>query len=313
MKNNCLYCYGPLAKNRDFHTECAQAFFGTTAAPEITYSLAQIDELARQVVLRSIAIPGVQAKLSMSMIKKSRSKAATRLTIVGALGGQYILKPPDDRYPEMPANEHLTMKLANIFGIQTVPATLVRFASGELAFLTKRVDRGTDGSKIHMLDMFQITEATDKYKSSTERIAKAIASYASNTLLDQLFFFERLVFAFLTGNNDMHLKNFSLIKSATGWALSPAYDLVNVSLVLPDDTEELALPMMGKKSKLKKQDFEQFASNVGLNNKQISSVFRRFSAKKTAAVQLIRKSFLSDTMQENYIGLLLDRFARLGM
>ncbi len=313
MKNKCLYCYAPLEKYRDFHTECAQAIFGATAAPEITYSLTQIDELAQQVVLRSVAIPGVQAKLSMTIIKNTRSKAKARLTIVGTLGGQYILKPPDDRYPEMPANEHLTMKLANIFGIQTVPATLIRFASGELAFLTKRIDRETDGSKIHMLDMFQITEATDKYKGSMERIAKAIATYASNTLLDQLFLFEQLVFAFLTGNNDMHLKNFSFIKSTTDWSLSPAYDLVNVSLVLPDDTEELALPMVGKKSKLKKQDFEQFAFNIGLNNKQINSVFKRFSAKKAAAVQLIRKSFLSEAMQEKYIRLLLDRFARLGL
>ena len=111
----------------------------------------------------------------------------------------------------MPENEHVTMRIAEeAFAMRTVPSSLIRLASGELAYITKRIDRTSDGEKIHMLDMFQILEAFDKYKSSMERVGKAITAYSSSTLLDQSYFFELTLFSYLTGNNDMHLKNFSM-------------------------------------------------------------------------------------------------------
>jgi len=131
-----------------------------------------------------------------------------RLTVVGALGGNYIFKPPSENFPEMPENEHLTMRMAEAFGINTVMSSLIRLQSGELSYITKRIDRTPSGEKIHMLDMFQITEAVDKYKSSMEKIGKALEEYSSNTLLDTFYFLELGIFSFLTGNNDMHLKNF---------------------------------------------------------------------------------------------------------
>jgi serine/threonine-protein kinase HipA len=131
-----------------------------------------------------------------------------------------------------------------------------------------------------MLDMFQITEAFDKYKSSMEKIGKAIGDFLNNTLLDKLIFFEIIVFNFIIGNNDIHLKNFFRIEGNSGWVLSPAYDLLNVSIVNSDDLEELALTLNGKKSKLIRKHFDDFGISLGLTKKQVEGVYKRFEKKK---------------------------------
>ncbi|VAW28607.1 HipA protein [hydrothermal vent metagenome] len=313
MKNKCLYCYNPTEDNQDFHKKCSLGFFGESTPPLIEYSLEQMDELAKNVVERSVSIPGVQAKLSMTLVKNIKEKSDTRLTVVGALGGQYIFKPPSDRFPEMPENEHLTMRIAEAFGIRVVPSSLIRLASGELSYITKRIDRTTDGRKIHMIDMFQITEAFDKYKSSMEKVGKAIDRYSANTLLDKIFYFELVLFSFLTGNNDMHLKNFSMIESPSGWVLSPAYDLLNVAIVIPDDTEELALTLAGKKKKIKRQHFEQFGKELDLTHKQIDRVFKRFLINKPKALHWIEQSFLSADMKIAYKKMIENRYMQIGL
>ena len=312
-KRRCLYCYEVLEHNSDFHEFCSMEFFGTPIAPKIEYSLNQISELAKNVVERSIAVPGVQAKLSLSLIKKNKENSDTRFTIVGAFGGQYIFKPPSDRFPEMPENEHVTMRMAETFGIRVVPSSLIRLSSGELSYITKRVDRDETVQKIHMLDMFQITEAFDKYKGSMERIGKALDIYSANTLLDKTFYFDLTLFSFLSGNNDMHLKNFSMIKSASGWVLAPAYDLLNVAIVFPEDKEELALTLVGKKKKLKREHFEQFGAGLGLNPKQINGAFLRYIKIKSAAIDWIDKSFLSKEMKTAYRELIEKRYKQLGL
>jgi serine/threonine-protein kinase HipA len=271
-----------------------------------------MNELAKEVVTHRIAVPGVQAKLSLSLIDEVLNrKNVTRLTVVGALGGNYIFKPPSNTYPEMPENEHLTMKIAEAFGIQTVPSSLIRLQSGELAYITKRIDRTLNGQKIHMLDMFQITEAVDKYKSTMERVAKALRTFSADTLLDQLKYFELTVFCFLTGNNDMHLKNFSMIEKDGKWSLSPAYDLLNVNLANPKDKEELALSMEGKKRKFTRLHFERFGAHLGLNNKQIQGVFNRFEKNKSIAKSLIDLSFLSEDSREKYWKIMENQFKSL--
>lgn len=309
--NKCLYCYKSIEGKADFHEKCSLKFFGSKNAPELSYSIDQMAELARYIVQRSIAIPGVQAKLSMSLIKETQGKSDNRLTVVGALGGGYIFKPPSERFPEMPQNEHLTMRIAEAFGIRVAPSSLIKLSSGELSYITKRVDRKEEGEKIHMIDMFQITEAFDKYKSSMERVGKALNSYSDNPLLDVLFFFELALFSFLTGNNDMHLKNFSMIESASGWVLSPAYDLLNVTIINPEDDEELALTMEGKKKKIKREHFERLGEGLGLTPKQISGVFNRFNKNKPKAIHWINNSFLSHEMKELYSQLLEERYARI--
>jgi len=270
-----------------------------------------MSDLAKNIVERSVSVPGVQPKLSMSLIKEMESKGDFRLTVVGALGGNYIFKPPSADYPEMPQNEHLTMRLAESFGINTVRSSLIRLQSGELSYITKRIDRTDTGQKIHMLDMFQITEAFDKYKSSMEKVGKAIHNHSMNTVLDKLFLFELTLFCFLTGNNDMHLKNFSMIQTPSGWVLAPAYDLLNVTIVNPDDREELALTLEGKKSKLKRIHFESFGRGLELTDKQIQGVFSRFFEKGVDLQKWIENSFLSNPMKEKYNTVVLERYKRI--
>lgn len=311
MKNRCLYCYETLDTSGDFHAACSKDFFGSTTPPKIPYSLSQMTELAKEVVERSVTVPGVQAKLSMSLLEETKGKADTRLTVVGALGGQYIFKPPSEHFAEMPENEHVTMRIAEAMGIRVVPSSLIRLKSGELSYITKRIDRTEDGQKIHMLDMFQITKAFDKYKSSMEKVGKALHTYSDNTMLDKIFFIELAVFSFLTGNNDMHLKNFSMIESASGWILAPAYDLLNVAILLPEDTEELALTLDGKKKKLNWTHFEKLGFDLGLTDKQIKGIRKRMFKNKSKAVELLHKSFLSDKMKESYLDLLESRYEKL--
>lgn len=269
-------------------------------------------ELAKNVVERSVAVPGVQPKLSLSIVNDSLQDGNKgRLTVVGALGGNYIFKPPSEQFPEMPENEHLTMRIAEAFGINTVKSSLIRLQSGELSYITKRIDRTDTGEKIHMLDMFQITEAFDKYKSSMEKIGKALNEYSDNTLLDKLYFLELGIFSFLTGNNDMHLKNFSMIHSGDTWTLAPAYDLLNVTIVNPTDTEELALTIEGKKRRLKWENFERLGISLDLNQKQIKGIAKRFQKNKPIAIQWINNSFLSEEYKAKYKALLEERYSIL--
>ena len=311
MEHRCLYCYESVKDKVDFHKKCSMEFFGTPKPPDIKYSLDQMDELAKNVVERSVSIPGVQPKLSMSLVRGTRNNSGTRLTVVGALGGRYILKPPFGKFPEMPQNEHVTMRIAESFGIRVVPSSLIRLLSGELSYITQRVDRDETGAKVHMIDMFQITEAFDKYKGSMEKVGKALGSYSSNTLLDKTFYFDLATLSFLTGNNDMHLKNFSMIENAFGWILSPAYDLLNVAIIFPEDTEELALTLAGKKKKLKREHFEQLGEGLELTSKQIQGTFNRMIKNKSRASDWIDRSFLSQDMKTAYKETLGERYKQL--
>ena len=301
MGKKCLFCYNELNSEQDFHSACSLKFFGTNVAPKLNYTIDEMEELAQNIVENSITVPGVQPKLSLGFIKDVlQNENKGRLTVVGALGGNYILKPQNKTFPEMPENEHLTMKMAEIFGISIVPSSLIRLKSGELSYITKRIDRKENGEKIHMQDMFQITEAFDKYRSSLEKIAKAISEYSSNTLLDILRFYEVILFSYITGNNDMHLKNFSLIRNNEDWEFSPAYDLLNVHLHLPEDKEETALTLAGKKSRLTKKDFIQLGLKFNLSEKQISNSFKRLKKGEKKMLALIEKSFLTPKNQEEY-------------
>lgn len=312
--NKCLYCYQTLEQGNvsDFHEHCSLAFFGTKQPPVFAHTLKQMADLAKNVVERSVAVPGVQPKLSLSLVNDAMQDGTKgRLTVVGALGGNYIFKPPSEKFPEMPENEHLTMRIAEAFNINTVMSSLIRLQSGELSYITKRIDRTPSGEKIHMLDMFQITEAVDKYKSSMEKVGRALEEHSSNTLLDTLYFLELAIFSFLTGNNDMHLKNFSMINTGDSWSLAPAYDLLNVAILNPEDTEELALRLEGKKKKLKWEHFERLGKKLGLNDKQLNGMVKRFLKNKPIALEWINNSFLSAEYKEKYRLLLEERYAIL--
>lgn len=307
----CLICLSEISSEASYHDQCSKHLFGSKNQLVINLRLVDIPKLAKQIVEQKITVPGFQPKISLSLFSTTGDKKEQRLTIMDALGGNYILKPPSIDFPEMPENEQLTMLMAQIFGIRVAPFGLIRLFSGELAYITKRLDRTLVNSKIHMLDFAQITDSYEKYKSSMERIGKALESYSANPLLDKLKLFELTVFCFLTGNNDMHLKNFSMIQESIGWVLSPAYDLLNVSIILPSDKEELALTLKGKKSKLTYSDFFDYGRYLKLNKKQIDTVFARMKKNKTTALELIQHSFLSDEKKAAYTELVQKRYTQL--
>ncbi len=308
--SKCLYCYKELdtLHENDYHPKCIKAFYGTEYAPILPYQLSEMEKLAKEAAALSITVPGVQPKLSLGWIKKELENGHQgHLTIMDALEGNYILKPQNTQYPQMPENEHLSMKLAALFKIDIVPVNMIRLASGELCYITKRIDRNPDGSKNHLIDFLQILELEDKYKGTMETLGKTIGELSANTLLDKLRFFELTVFNYIIGNNDMHLKNFSMWLSDQLWTLSPAYDLLNVKIILPKDKEDMALMLGGKKMNFSKGYFNQFGEVLKLNEKQINSVFKKLDKWLPKAIQLIDISFLNDHNKIQYKNLITQR------
>ena len=232
MIMKCLHCYKSLSDGEiDYHKGCARRIFESAIVPVLPYTRANIKELAREIVAASTTVTGVQAKLSLD-ISRGKAGEAQRFTIVG-LWRKYILKPQTDRFANLPENEDLTMHMAEAAGIKTVPHSLIRFADGELCYITRRIDRTRQGGKIAMEDMCQLSErlTEDKYKGSYERIAKLIRQHSAAPLLDVVNFWEVVVFSWLTGNADMHLKNF-LYTSATILIISNIYRLQCTNSVL---------------------------------------------------------------------------------
>jgi serine/threonine-protein kinase HipA len=309
--NKCLYCYQQLNETeQDFHSACAKKMFGTKQAPIIDFNLKQLEELAKQIVIKSVAVTGVQPKLSLELEKHKNE--LSRLTIVG-LHGNFILKPPSTEYKELPQNEDVTMHLANLVKIKTAQHCLIRLNSGELAYITKRFDRYKK-DKIALEDFCQLTEnlTEHKYRSSIEKVAKASQKFTTNKGLEALRLFELVLFCYLTGNADMHLKNFALLENDLGeFELSPAYDLLSTALVIADDKEETALTINGKKSRLKKKDFDALAISMNINTKVLDSIYTKFEKALPKWIDFIKQSFLSKTMQKNYIELLQTKHQNL--
>ena len=311
--NRCLYCYHHLSeKEVDFHSTCSKKIFGQITPPELPYTETQMEDLALQIIRSQVTVTGVQPKISLDVSSGQNKNEPKRFTIVGLWGG-YILKPPTFQYPQLPEVEDLTMHLASIAKIEVVPHSLIRLKSGHFAYITQRIDRTNDG-KIHMEDMCQLTEklTEDKYHGSYEQIAKTILKYSTNPGLDVVNFFEQVLFSFLTGNADMHLKNFSLIrKSGLGTILSPAYDLVATTIVNPEDDEDLALTLNGKKKKIHRNDFVAAFNTLKLDSKQQENIFKKMERAKDKWMDFIEISFLSDDLKMKYKHLIQDRFIKI--
>ncbi|MGD9976537.1 MAG: HipA domain-containing protein [Bacteroidales bacterium] len=309
----CLYCYQPLESTEEYlHKKCSKNMFGQTSPPILPYSETQMEELAVQILKSQLTVTGVQPKISLHITSGENKNEPKRFTIVGLWGG-YILKPPTKYYPELPEVEDLAMHLAEIAKIKTVPHSLIKFQTGSLAYITKRIDR-VNSEKLHMEDMCQLTErlTEDKYHGSYEQIAKAINKYSSNPVLDVVNFYEQVLFSFLTGNADMHLKNFSLIKQPTqGYILAPAYDLVATTLVNPTDDEDLALTLNGKKKRIKRSDFTAAFTNSKLDSKQQENIFKKMERAKPLWMNFIDISFIRDNLKNAYKELIKGKFAQL--
>ncbi len=309
--NKCLYCYRSLEKGEaDFHTKCAKKFFGTEKVPVLEYTCKDLEKLAMQVIKNQTSLTGVQPKLSLHL---NEQEGRQRLTIVG-LWGKFICKPQTVQFEQMPETEDLTMHLAELAKIDVVPHTLMRMADNSLCYLTKRIDRSRSGEKIAMEDMCQLTErqTEHKYKSSYERIAKAILQYSSMPKMDVTNFFEIILFSWITGNNDMHLKNFSLYEPQDCTIrLTPAYDMLNAVILNPKDDEELALTLNGKKKRLKRLDFISSGLTMGIEQKTIERLIQKYVKLLPKIEELIDRSFLSDEFKDKYLNLINERIGRL--
>lgn len=315
MIKRCLFCYRPLTdETTEYHTACSKKFFGSPVPPILDMSNDQMQELAKEVVLRSVAVTGVQPKLSLTIETEAGDPKKSRFTIVG-LWGDFILKPPTPAFTALPENEDLTMHLSSFFNLPTAEHSLIRLQSGELAYITKRFDR-VNSEKLALEDMCQLTETLthDKYHGSLEKIGKAIAKYSTRPGLDALIFFELTLFCFLTGNADMHLKNYALLTTANNEiTLSPAYDLLSTILAMPDDKDQLALTLNGRKRKVEQADFIALSHNLKIPAKVVEHTITRFKKSLSKADELIDISFLPDKLKSGYKAIVRENAKQIGL
>lgn len=302
---NCLCCGKPLKDNGEnigWHKACIKRFFTTTVIPEIEITDLTLETLAEESTNKGYTVPGVQKKLSLHLSKETHP----RLTVVNYPTG-YILKPQVKEYRALPEAEQLVMCMADKAGIATVPHALVK-SGDSYAYITKRIDRVfADKSRTQMLAMEDFCQldlrlTQDKYKGSYERCGKIIKQYSSASGLDITELFYRLVFSFIVGNSDMHLKNFSLIETETGsgkYHLSPAYDLLPVNVIMPEDKEQFALPMNGKKTNIRRKDFLVFADGCGITKSSAEKMIERLISMTSEFIKMCDDSFIPKDMKES--------------
>ncbi len=309
---NCLCCGKPLKTDDGtrWHKACIRRFFGTATLPEIKIDEDTLTALALENTGKGVTVPGVQKKLSLHLLSDT---ASPRLTLVDYPTG-YILKPQVADFEALPQAEHLVMSMADATGIATVPHALI-CQNGEIAYLTKRIDRRFGENSVELLAMEDFCQldrrlTEDKYRGSYERCAKVIQQYSSRKQLDLSELFLRLVFSYVVGNSDMHLKNFSLIEPEVGsgrYVLSAAYDLLPVNVVMPEDTEEFALAMNGKKQNLRKKDFMVFADACGIQKNAAEKMIAKVLSMKERYLLLCEESLLPDRLKQRFAALMEKR------
>ena len=309
---NCLCC-GKILKTGDdtgWHKSCIRRFFSTTTIPEIEIEEKILEQLATESIQKGYTVPGVQKKLSLHLFSGEKKP---RLTLVNYPTG-YILKPQVEQFEALPEAEQLVMTMADMVGISTVPHALLK-GKEAYAYITKRVDRQFDGDNVKMLAMEDFCQldlrlTQDKYKGSYERCAKIIQRYSSRKGLDMTELYLRLLFSFVVGNSDMHLKNFSLIETEAGsgqYVLSPAYDLLPVNVIMPEDKEQFALPMNGKKMNLRRKDFLIFADECEISRVSAEKMMKMIVKKRNSFIDMCKTSLLPLHLQERMCTLMEER------
>ncbi len=295
--NRCLVCFYEIEEGRDYHEQCCRKLFGSKVPLQLDFGIDKLNELAKKAVATQSNVTGVQVKISLTPVfnKKGIGKLAVDYK------GRFILKPPSKRYQGMPEVEAATMQMAEEFGIDVVPHGLIKMKDGTLAYITKRIDR-LNNTKIHQEDLCQLSErlTEDKYKSSCERVGKVIKKYARFPKIAAIDYFKMVVFNFIHGNNDMHMKNYSITHTNTGMHLTAAYDLLNSSLLNPVDKEESALTINGRKNNLAIKDFDALADNLALDKAQKNSVYKQLFKAKAKFEKTIERSLLSPEQKKGY-------------
>lgn len=295
----CLICYKPLTpQETDYHTKCIVNVHGLKQMPEIDIDEKKLSDYAKKIIGANKAITGVQPKLSLWLEKTNKN---IRFTIVDDKSN-YIIKPQSETYLYLPENEDLCMHLANELGIEVAKHSLVRLKSGKLAYITKRFDRD-ETNKISCEDLCQLTETRTehKYRGSYEKVGKTIKHYSTQSGLDVLHYFQLVLFSFISGNADMHLKNFSMMEKKDGaFCLSPAYDLVSTHLITNGETEQMSLNLNGKKNKISRKDFDALGMNLQLTEKQIQNCYNLFIDSLDKLNWWIDNSFLSTKLKNDF-------------
>ena len=308
MNSKCLSCHVLEAESKlsdGYHPRCARQLFGTPRPPEVPFRATDVTREAQKMVGR-MSISGVQPKLSVMHDHRKHQ------VLVVERGGLYILKPQTERFESIAENENLCMNIASTFGIEVPPHGLLPLLDGSLVYLVKRFDRLEDGSKLQQEDFQQLLQIDDKYDGSYERIANYIKERSSVPVLDLIRLFERALLFYTLGNGDAHLKNFSLLRSEEiGYQLSPAYDIVNSRLVLPEEQEEVCLSLQGKKNRLSGGDFFGLAEHFGLTRKQAENSLGRLHDLKSTIEAMIGESFLRTDLREDFLEIFRERMARL--
>jgi serine/threonine-protein kinase HipA len=306
----CLLCYKTLTTEEvDYHSKCVANFFGMKRMPEFDIDDKKLVDYAKTIIEASKAITGVQPKLSLWLDETNKN---TRFTIVDDKSN-YIIKPQSETYTSLPENEDLCMHLAAEFGIEVAKHGLVKLKGGNLTYITKRFDRVGE-HKIACEDLCQLSESLTehKYRGSYEKTGKIIAQYSTQPGLDVLHYYQLILFCFITGNADMHLKNFSMIETMDGtFCLSPAYDLVCTQLVLKNETEQMSLNLNGRKNRISKNDFDILGLYLQLTEKQIENCYKTFVDRFDRIQWWIDNSFIPTAQKDTLTKLILKRIELL--
>lgn len=268
---------------------------------ELPYTAAELRQEAANRA-KKLSIQGVQPKLSATI-----SVVEQEFKIVDQFG-TYIIKPQNDLFPELPQNEDVTMRMAKVFGLDVPFHGMLYAKDGSLSYFIKRFDRYGKGKKLATEDFAQLTGNTrdTKYRFTMEKLVPVIDEFCSFPAIEKADFFKRILFCYVTGNEDMHLKNFSLITKNGKTTLTPIYDFLNSSIAIKNSEEEIALTLKGKKSNLKATDFIDYYAKerLQLNEKTITTILEQMHNTIPKWKELLDISFLSDEMKEKYLGLL---------
>ncbi len=276
--------------------------FNSSKLPGIDFGLAEVSRQAQKLAGK-LSISGVQPKLSVKLDKKRN------MLIVVSEGGEYILKPQTPAFVHIPENEQCCMDMARELGIEVPAHCLVPLKDKSLAYVVKRFDR-EKGIKIHQEDFTQVLEVHDKYRGSVEQIGRKLKEISSAPGYDAQLLFERVVLNFIIANGDAHLKNYSISYKGGNIRLTPAYDIVCSRLAIPDEQEESALDINGKKNRLSRADFDELAEYLIV---PVKVRYEKFGGKFQAMKELIRASHLSKGDQDTFLGIIKERLRRLGL
>lgn len=290
----CWGCLREVVGGDRYHPKCLREVFGTSTVPVVEVELAKLHTLALAMVGHT-SLSGIQRKISVSLAAEARTLR------VAAEGGQFILKPRAQTFPFLPENEHVTMRLAERVGIQTPPCALVELLDGSTAYIVRRFDRPASGGKLLQEDFCQLAVRSpkDKYSGSAELCVKLALRHASAPIVESHRLFRLLVFVWWTGNGDMHLKNFSLLRHVDGqYRLAPAYDLLCTRLVIPDD--QLALPIGGTTKHVGRRKWLELAERCKLSERAALRVLSEIGNAVDEADELIEASLLPAGMKQAY-------------